>query len=444
MSLVVRYLLPRILIGTLVAFLGIYFLYREFDDRLFLGKIFPSIAKEKLEPRTTPEVVDRFTPPLPAPEITRRGAPVEAQRDRSSMDLERRLVETHAALAESMEQRLYDRLQAVQGAYVDQSTLMEETRSVVEAINHRLRNENLALARDLRSTMNSLEEELLSLDQATDDLDQARQNWAETYRRLAEIGEVSGDMLNEANYRFETYQVGVHETMAQVVRNVESQFDLAGADTRTLLEMFNEVDTRLRTGVGRRSTSRVVANSTLRVPIPRSAGRMMEDYGVSTVLDAQREAMEQAHSRQLAISRSMGEQVSELRDFVQRLDRLEALSRDMERSLSALDPQDLTFLPEEVSPAQREAWERFNALFDEYARTTNRELRQSVARRLESAARELISVYAPPSVIEVVPATPAPSPIQSRYLTSPSSQEEDRLDDLQWLREYLDRYDPGQ
>jgi len=398
--------------------LALYFVYREADDRWLTSKIFPATALKQPEPKRAERPVVPVSPPTTSAE----SQSLVGQRTAA---LERRMLETHAAIATAMEKRLFDHIESVHGQYEDQAAVMEQTQRIVGEINDRLRAENLAVASELASAATAMENELLELDYASDDLDVARDAWSRTYRQLSKIGEISGDALNEANYRFETYTVGSQETLTQIASALEKQLGIAGSDLRTLIELFNDIETRLRTSTGRRSPVRVVTNPTLRIPIPRGAGGMIEDSGVSEILNSQREAIEQAQDRQTKLQASIGSQITRMRGFVERLDRLDALSRDLQKSLSALNPTDLSFLGEAANPEQRQAWETFNQAFDAYARLESRELQGAGAERLESAARQLIEAYTTSSAI-------APTPSESAAAD----------EDLEWFRTYLERYDP--
>ncbi|NBD36993.1 MAG: hypothetical protein GVY10_00285, partial [Verrucomicrobia bacterium] len=281
-------MLHRILpvVGLLIAFflLG-YFGYREVTDPLLF-------AREEPEAEAEP-------PPPPEPQPEQPEQPEVPPEEASALqsELENKLREAQGVLARNMETRLLERIEELQ-------TDREERAEAVAAVRDTVLSTLDAFAADtgraveaLADTIDGVQQTRTELARADEEMQGAREDWQGLFDDVAEIRQFSADALNEQNYRFETYEVGNQETLSAITRSLKEEYDIAEADLGRLLAMFNDLTFRTVQAAGKRPAFKVVANETLRVPIPRSAGAILEDWEVPEQLMVQMTRIERTRER---------------------------------------------------------------------------------------------------------------------------------------------------
>ncbi len=144
----------------------------------------------------------------------------------------------------------------------------------------------------------------------------------------------------------------------------------------------------------RRAPIRLVGNDMLRIPVPKRAGKLLSEQGVSEKLVSQRTMLISAKARQSAALNGLTEEVANLRSVVSEVKGLQRFSEALEASSAMLDsPDKLFFLSDETLPEQREAWLDFNEQFQNLQRAADAEALQEAQKQLEDATKRLHQTY---------------------------------------------------
>ena len=421
-------LILRLLGYALSLALLAYFVVREFDDRWLTEKVFPAGTTAPVAP--TAEVAQANEEAAPEPASGAGEIFFEFDAEKAQASLEEELLRTQSALARALEAKLLRNLDNVRGAYEERGELMTEVRDTVGTLVAEIAREGEETATETASAIEGIERNLQALSASSDELDRSLQQWAEAYHNLTEIEKISSRVLDERNYTFVTYEVGTAESLAQISRKLAAEHGVENADLGTLIPMFNDIEMQTRQFGTRRAPERVVANETLRIPLPKTTGELLDERQMSARLLTQRAIIEGAKRRQEGVQVELGGQVAQLRRTVQRVEGLRELTGLISASLESLDDGDaLEMIGDEATPAQRDAWEYFNQAFRQYRLTPDSELRQLAKQDLESATRALLDAY-----IKEHPATEDVDWIDGARRDTPS--------DLAWLEAFIERYEP--
>ncbi|NBD39017.1 MAG: hypothetical protein GVY10_10650, partial [Verrucomicrobia bacterium] len=136
-------------------------------------------------------------------------------------------------------------------------------------------------------------------------------------------------------------------------------------------------------------------NETLRVPIPRSAGAILEDWEVPEQLMVQMTRIERTRERHAAIRESLTSQEEQLADLRRNLQSLDRLAEDLQqRDLFAEMPEKPADMePPDLTEEQRAAWRSFNDAVASLASAGDGETSRAARARLEEATEQLLEAY---------------------------------------------------
>lgn len=308
--------------------------------------------------------------------------------------LEDELFRTREVLAESLAARLEYDVASLQVAYEERGELMRQGRGVIDSVVAELITDTEAIASSTAVTVASIDMQLNELDAAEAEISISLRLLEDAWKGLAAVGEISGEALDERNYDFIDYEVGISETLTDIARKLESEMNLPDIDLATLIPFFNDMDFQRQTMGQRRAPIRLVGNDTLRIPIPKRAGKLLSEQGVNEKLQSQRTMLTRAKSRQANALDALNDEVANLRDVVAEVKGLQQFSEDLQASSTLLDsPDELFFLSDETTPEQREAWLDFNQQFQDLQRAADAEGVQEAQTRLEEATKRLHETY---------------------------------------------------
>lgn len=364
-----------------------YFVVRERADPIVFGGGASEVAQTlELVPSVQPEQKVRVEV-IEVPVVDESAKAIQSA-------LEDELFRTREVLAESFAARLEYDVASLQVAYEERGERMRQGRAAIDAVVADLITETEMIASSTAVTVSSIEMQLNALDAAEVEIDEALGFLEDAWKGLAAVGEISGAALDERNYDFVDYQVGVSETLSGIARKLGTEMNLPDVDLATLIPIFNEVVYERQTVGVRRAPIRVVGNSSLRIPVPKRAGKLLSEQGVSEKLMSQQTMLTSAKNRQSKALEALTYEVGNLRTVVAEVKGLQRFSEDLAKSASRLDsPDELFFLDEATTPQQRDAWLDFNEQFKNLQRAKDPEARQEAQKSLEKATMLLHQTY---------------------------------------------------
>lgn len=391
--------LSAILLFLLLLF-GAYFGYREWSDPLLLDF---GPTEEAVEQEPAPETGEAG--PEPARPVS--GEPPEA--DTASQaepevtpevvesvreSVEQQFDETYILLTRVMQRHLESAEQNLEEQFSEQEQQIESVNSIIaEAIDgYREESERSGgEISDIFALISAMENEATEIEGT---LENARNGWSELFEEVTAITSLSSERLDAGNYDFQTYPVGSSETLSEVVSHLQEKHDLPASDLTYLLNRFNEIEYRLVSPGGRRPPYRVVANESLRVPIPKTAGDLLGERGLPEKLDKQIANIETLSRRNETIRADLQEQVDKLREVEGSLEAIRGLTGTLEEidleTGSGLEDR----VPREaLSEDLREAWEAFDQASLTYRNAEDSESLRIARESLESAIRGLLEAY---------------------------------------------------
>ncbi len=341
--------------------------------------------------------------------------------------LKKELLLAQSTLTLAMEDRLKARLTQLQEAYDDQrDRAMDVQTAVNELVGETLQQFNEEengwepgrLIDDIRNGLTALQ-------LASNDLDRATQLSEQTYKRLMEMGEVSGTLYNEHNYNFKTYQVGRNETLLEITNNVQNTYAIPDANLSFLISIFNDVTTGPSRQGNRRATKRVVLNEELRIPVPKDAGELAADFKLPEIVKEQQQVITAAQEEQQLVSGYLSESIGSLRSMVERMEAVKELAILIQETTSLAASESFVVPASDLTDEQRQAWNAFNEAMNVFefgeVETESGNLNQ-----LRDATRGLMQAYV------------------SNDSELPSEESLDRVSDIHWFKEFIQRYDPEQ
>jgi len=370
-------------LGLLVAlFLVGYFGYRELTDPLLFARQKPPV--EEAEPTTDTPGKEPSQPEV---------EPEEA--DQLQSELERKLQETQAVLAANMESRLLERINELETDREQRAEAVAAVRETVLSSLDDFAADTGRAVEALADTLDSLQQSRDELAAADEEMQEAREDWQGLFEDVADIRQFSEDAFNEQNYRFESYEVGNQETLSGIARKLEQQYGLTETDLGRLLAMFNDLTFRTVQPPGKRPSFQVVANDTLRIPIPQSAGAILEEWEVPEQLMVQMTRIERTRERHAALREALTKQEEQLADLRRNLQSLDRLAEDLQqRDLFGQLPREPTEgEAPELTEDQRAAWRSFNEAVNALSSAEDGETSRAARTRLEEATDQLLEAY---------------------------------------------------
>ncbi len=273
--------------------------------------------------------------------------------------------------------------------------------------------------------INDIRSGLTALQLASNGLDRATLLSEQTYQSLMEMGQVSGTLYNEQNYNFKIYQVGRDETLLEVIKNVQNAYAIPDANLSFLISIFNDVATGPSRQGNRRASKRVVLNEELRIPVPKHAGELAADLKLPEIVKEQQQVITAAQEEQQLVSGFLSESIGSLRSMVERMEAVKELAVLIQETTSPEVSESFVVPASDLTADQRQAWNSFNQAMNVYefggVETESGNLNQ-----LREATRGLMQAYVP----------------NDSDLTGEESL--DRVSDIHWFKEFIQRYDPEQ
>lgn len=416
-----------------------YFVVRESEDRWLTSRIFSTPSSSSKAPKADPGKpgANRERPSARDTEMVARDQDetgdsllfgFDAKGTQTS--IEEDLVRTQAALAQALETRLLQNLETVQGAYVERGRAMAEVRDTVSALIAEVERDGADTSSEMGLALAGIAANLTTLTESKEALDRSLVIWSEAFHGLNQVEAISSAVGDERNYNFVEYEVGYSETLPQIARKLEFEYNVEHANLIELIPIFNQIDFQIQQLGGRRATTRIVANQSLRIPLPKTSGELLDDQQVGLRMQSQRASIESAKRRQAAVQTELGSQIALLRKSVQRMEELRVLTGLITASVENLDGGNIDdLMGDNTTPEQRAAWDRFNEAFRQYRVTPNAELQNRAKRDLKNATRALLDAYTKAATSE-----PAPNLSVGSDRVGPS--------DLDWLEKFIQRYEP--
>jgi hypothetical protein len=358
----------------LAAFAG-YFIYREWTDPILI----PGKAK-------APADVEAVQSGPAALEAAPQVDPEELRQR-----VEEEMTGQFSQLATLMESRLSTHVGALQDQAEDQAGKLESASELVNAALDGYQaqtRDSLAGLSDSLGLIDTMRSEAGTINSSLDD---ARQVWAQMFDDIAAIGETKDNRLDEENFDFQTYEVQRAETLSEIAKALEASYNLPASDLGFLLNQFNEIEYRYYDPGGRRAPYRVVANDTLRVPVPRTAGEIIDDYALPDKLREQVASINQASSANASLRSNLTRQVDTLKRIEAHIRAVDAVSA----SLAQMDLQAEGPLQEnpDLSPALQDAWRAFETAATAYQSASGSEEEKIARENLQRAITALLEQH---------------------------------------------------
>lgn len=389
------------------AFAG-YFVYREYTDPiLFPGGQERPASVEPEEPAAPtpetppdpPESISPGTEPAPPADSLASAPSVNPEELQSSV--EEALTQQVGQLAALMETRLASTLESAQDRVAGQFETLESANQIIrDALTTYQENTRLS-TKELSDTLGLIDEMRDESESITSGLENARAGWDQLFEDVAAIDERSDDRLDEANFAFQTYTVGASETLSGISRRLEAEYNLPESDLSFLLNRFNDIEYRFHIPGGRRPSYRVVANETLRVPVPKTAGTILQDYALPEKLRSQIDHINKATAANANLRKNLSRQVEKLKQLEANVQAIASMSE----TLAQIDLDAERPLPDDsaLSPELQDAWQQFENAASAYRSATDFEkqqlagnkLQQSIARLLEAYERDYLNISDP-------------------------------------------------
>ena len=401
-----------------------YFGYREWTDPVIFN--FSPAESTDEEESVSERDLSKAELSLPEPEPKPEPAPepelnpevIESVRE----SVEEEFDETYILLArvmerrlESAEQNLGERFGAREDAIQSVNAIIAEAIGGYREASSRSSDE-IADIFSLISAMNNEADEVEST------LENARAGWSELFEEVSSITSLSSERLDAGNYDFRTYPVGPSQTLSEVVTDLQQRYDLPASDLTYLLNRFNELDYRLVTPGGRRAPYRVVANETLSVPIPKTAGDLIGERGLPEKLNTQIATIETLTQKNAAIRADLRKQVGKLREVEGSLKAIRALTGTLEEiDLETVSGTENLISEEVQDPELRAPWEAFQEASLAYRNASDSENLRIARESLDAAIRRLLEAY------------------ESRYVEDGVESDGDPLED--YLR-FIEKFSP--
>ena len=355
----------------LTAFAG-YFVYREWTDPILLpwGPEQQAVALEA--PQTPP------APPPVQPEV------VQAR-------FEEEMTGQFGQLATLMESRLSSYLGSLQTQTEAQAGKLEAASEVVQAALDGYQAATRSSLTELSGTLGLIDEMHSESASINSNLEEAREVWGQLFDDVSAISGSSANRLGEENFEFQTYSVEGAQTLSEIAKSLESSYNLPESDLSFLLNRFNEISYRYYYPGGRRPAYRVVANETLRVPVPKTAGRILEDYAFPEKPRSQVASLNQASAASTSLGENLSRQVGKLKSIEAHIHAVESLSESLgQMDLGAVG---MNGGHETLSPDLQQAWLAFENALNAYRSATGSEAEKLAQADLQRAITRLLEQY---------------------------------------------------
>jgi hypothetical protein len=375
------------------AFAG-YFGYREYTDPILFPGGEEQTAAPEPEKEPEPDVLTslpevRSPKPEPTPEPEMSAPSLDPEELESSV--EEALTKQVGQLAALMENQLSASLESAQDRISGQSEKLAAVNEIVgEALMTYQENTRLSME-ELSDTLSLIDEMQGESEAITSGLESARTEWDQLFDDVTAIDQRSGDRLDEANFEFQTYTISGAETLPEIANRLEAEYNLPESDLSFLLNRFNDIEYRLHVPGGRRAAYRVVANDSLRVPVPKTAGTILSDYALPEKLRSQVAHINQAASANASLRKNLSTQVRKLKQLEAGVQAIASMSE----TLARIDLSTDTPLPDDsdLSPELQEAWQRFESAAADFRSASGYEEEQLARERLKQAISNLLETY---------------------------------------------------
>ena len=387
-----RYDAILLLIVVLLVALGGYFIYRESTDPI----LFPG-GPEAVE-EAAPAAVQEATGAEPAAEAGTQtvaaeaaGTPAPANLQEMQASFEEEVAGQFGQLATLMETHIASYVGSLEEQSAARGGKLESAARIVQESLAGYEAEARSSVADLSDTLGLIDEMRSESDTITANLEAARSGWDQLFDDVSTIGALSDNRLDEENFEFQTYSVGASETLSDIARNLEAAYELPENDLSFLLNRFNDIEYRFYDPGGRRTAYRVVANATLRVPVPRTAGEIIGEFAIPDKLKTQVSTINQVVAPNTSLRNNLSRQVEKL----QRLEASMGAIESMSQSLAQIDfsaPEALSG-EETLSPELRDAWLEFEMAAAAYRTASGSEEEKLAQERLKQAIARLLQQY---------------------------------------------------
>ena len=387
-----RYDAILLLIVILLVALGGYFIYRESTDPILLpggsekdGESIQETTADLMEMVPLPE----DSQPGSSPEVVAGQSPVNPEVVQTSFEEE--ITGQFGELATLMEIHIASFVGSMQEQSTAQSDKLETAARVVQEALTTYEEEAKNSVTDLTDTLNLIDQMRSESDTITSNLEEARTGWEQLFDVVATIDAMSDDRLTEDNFNFETYSVGPSETLSEIARKLEGIYNLPESDLSFLLNRFNDIDYRFYDPGGRRTPYRVVANESLRVPVPRTAGAILGEFEVPEKLKTQVSTINQVVAANTSLRKNLSRQVDKLQKLEANLSAIESMSQSL-TNLDFSTPNAISG-EENLSPELQEAWLEFELAAAAYRTASGSEEEKLAEERLKQAISHLLQQY---------------------------------------------------
>ncbi|MEX0332021.1 MAG: hypothetical protein AB3N64_11410 [Puniceicoccaceae bacterium] len=388
-----RYDAILLLIVLLLVALGGYFIYRETTDPI----LFPGGQETATETTATDAAASPGTAATAAADDDSAMVPdgtatqPDAEPEVVQASFEEEISGQFGQLATLMESHIASFVGSMQDQSSAQSEKLEAASLIVQEALDSYEAEARNSATELSDTLNLIDEMRSESEAITSSLEEARTGWDQLFDDVSTIDALSINRLDEENFEFQTYLVGATETLSDIAKNLENAYELPESDLSYLLTRFNDIEYRYYSPGGRRTPYRVVANESLRVPVPRTAGEIIGDFEIPEKLKTQVSTINQVVTANTNLRNNLSRQVEKLQRLEANLNAIESMSQ----SLAAIDLSDSEAITTEetLSPELREAWLEFEMAAAAYRAASGSEEEKLAQARLKQAITHLLQQY---------------------------------------------------
>lgn len=406
-----------LLLAVLVIALGGYVIYREATDPLLLPGDQVAVADPAREVASGEPVPDGAGD---APASGETVLVAQADPESVQASFEEAIAGELGQLSTLMEAQMSTFI----GSLQEQSSakgdkLAEASRIISDALGAYEETTRKSLA-DLSDTLGLIDEMNAESVTITSSLEAARAGWDQLFDDVATISDMSGDRMDEENFEFQAYVVGTAESLAEIARELEATYALPESDLSYLLNRFNDIEYRFYDPGGRRTPYKVVANESLKVPVPRTAAEIIERFDMPEKLKSQVSTINQVVAANDSLRSNLSRQVDKLQGLEASINAVASMSQ----SLAQLDLSSPDAISGEagLSPELREAWLDFEAAVAAYRAASGSEAEKLAQERLKMVIAHLLQQY------------------EKAYLTI----EETSGDPMDVYLRFLEKYNPGQ
>ncbi|MEX0325563.1 MAG: hypothetical protein AB3N33_05695 [Puniceicoccaceae bacterium] len=388
-----RYDAILLLIVLLLVALGGYFIYRETTDPILL----PGGQEEVAETAAADAAASPGAAATPIADddsaVTPDGTAEQpgAEPEVVQASFEEEISGQFGQLATLMESHIASFVGSMQEQSSAQGEKLESASLIIQEALDSYEAEARNSVTELSDTLNLIDEMRNESDTITSSLDEARTGWDQLFDDVSTIDALSGNRLDEENFEFQTYLVGATETLSEIAKSLETAYDLPESDLSYLLNRFNDIEYRYYSPGGRRTPYRVIANESLRVPVPRTAGEIIGDFEIPEKIRSQVSTINHVVAANTNLRNNLSRQVGKLQRLEANLSAIESMSQSL-AELDLSNPESIT-TEAALSPELREAWLEFEMAAAAYRAASGSEEEKLAQERLKQAISHLLQQY---------------------------------------------------